>query len=50
MTLTPTMIESIEAEMDSCGLRDVYDILVDGGNSPRMAAMRGLLPPSTRMS
>jgi hypothetical protein len=32
-------IESIEAEMDSAGLRDVYDWLISEGNSPNMAAM-----------
>lgn len=32
-------IESIEAEMDREGLRDVYDMLIASGQSPNMAAM-----------
>tara|TARA_R110000851_G_scaffold64335_2_gene146629 strand:- start:642 stop:1199 length:558 start_codon:yes stop_codon:yes gene_type:complete len=37
--MTPQRIASIEAEMDLVGLRDVYDWLIDEGNSPNMAAM-----------
>lgn len=37
--MTPERIASIEAEMDASGLRDVYDYLIDIGNSPNMAAM-----------
>jgi hypothetical protein len=32
-------LASIESEMDSAGLRDVYDWLIDEGNTPNMAAM-----------
>lgn len=37
--MSPDRIEIIEAEMDSTGLRPVYDQLVKNGNSPSMAAM-----------
>ena len=37
--MTPQRLASIESEMDSAGLRDVYDWLIDEGNTPNMAAM-----------
>ena len=37
--MTPERIASIEAEMDAAGLRQVYDYLIELGNSPNMAAM-----------
>jgi len=37
--MTPARLASIEAEMDSAGLREVYDALIQHGNSPNMAAM-----------
>jgi len=37
--MTPQRLASIEAEMESSGLSDVYDYLVGEGNSPNMAAM-----------
>lgn len=38
-------IASIESEMDSSGLREVYDYLVSIGNSPSMAAMLACQKP-----
>jgi len=37
--MSPDRIAIIEAEMDSTGLREVYDRLIASGNSPNMAAM-----------
>lgn len=37
--MSPDRIAIIEAEMDSTGLRSIYDQLVKNGNSPNMAAM-----------
>lgn len=37
--MTPQRMASIEAEMDSLGLREVYDWLLEEGNTPNMAAM-----------
>lgn len=35
----PQRIASIEAEMDAEGIRDIYDHLIEKGQSPNMAAM-----------
>jgi hypothetical protein len=37
--LSRQRIESIEAEMDAAGVRDIYDDMVANGNHPNMAAM-----------
>ena len=37
--MTPENIARIEREMDDAGLREVYDHLIEDGNSPNMAAM-----------
>lgn len=38
-------IESIERDMDMAGVRDIYDAMVDEGQSPNMAAMLALQQP-----
>ena len=37
--MTPQRLASLEAEMDSSGIREIYDHLISEGNSPNMAAM-----------
>ena len=37
--MSPDRVAIVEAEMDSIGLRGVYDALIKEGNSPSMAAM-----------
>lgn len=42
-------VESIEAEMDSLGIRDIYDKMISDGQSPNMAAMlASQSPPGVR--
>ena len=49
LTLTKQQLESIEAEMDRLGVREVYDEMVENGTSPRMAGMLAARrPPSMR--
>ena len=43
--MSPDRIRSIEDEMDQKGIRDVYDWLIEIGNSPSMAAMLATQSP-----
>lgn len=47
--MTPQRLESIELEMDSAGVREIYDAMVSEGTSPSMAAMLAMQqPPGSR--